>query len=378
MAKDYYQILGVSKTASKEEVKKAYRKLAMELHPDRNKDPKAGEKFKEVSEAYAVLSDDTKKQKYDQYGSDAFNQQYSYEDIFKNANFEDIFSQFGGFGKSGFSSIFEEMLGFERGRSQRQGFGSDGNDLQMQLTVSLKEAFKGIEKEVEFDTFKKCQSCNGSCIEPGSHMIDCNNCNGTGQVKTMRKMGFAQFMTVSHCSKCQGQGSYAEKSCSKCKGKGRFKTTEKLQVSIPAGVDDGNALRIPGKGESGFGHGVSGDLYVKISIEEDDFFERQGKDLYCQIPIPFSRAAMGGKVKVKTIEDEDEELEIPKGTQSHSIFKLKNKGMPGVHSHSRGDQVIQVIVKVPENLNSKQEKLLKEFDEEEKKQEKSIFNKIFK
>lgn len=362
--RDYYEILGVKRSASKDEIKDAYRTLALKYHPDRNKEQGAEEKFKELSEAYAVLSDDQKKATYDQYGHAGFDQRYSQEDIFRGANFEELFREFGfGFGGGHvddlfFSSFFGSPFGGGR-RSRR------GADLRYDIRITLEEAAKGAQKEISFKHNKECGLCLGSGAEPGSRIAACQKCGGAGQVRSSRRLGaFGSFTSVTTCPSCAGNGRRPEKECRECKGSGSQVYTEKLQVDIPAGVDTGSQLRLAGLGERGPSSG--GDLYVFVHVAEHRLFKREEDDIYLETPISFSQAALGAEIEVPTLFGKAK-LKIPAGTQTGAIFRMRGEGMPRVHARGRGDQLVRVITRTPTNLSEKQKKLLSELGDTPKK-----------
>jgi len=362
--RDYYEILGAKRSASKDELKDAYRTLALKYHPDRNKDPGAEEKFKEISEAYAVLSDDEKRQTYDQYGHAGFDQRYSQEDIFRGANFEDIFREFGfNFGGGHvddlfFSSFFGSPFGGGR-RSTR------GADLRYDVHISLEDAAKGITTEISFKRNRACEHCSGSGAEPGSRISTCQKCGGSGQVRSTRRLGaFGSFSSVATCNACAGNGRKPDKECKECRGSGAQIYTEKLTVDIPAGVDTGSQLRLAGMGERG--PSSPGDLYVFISVQDHHLFKRDGEDVYLETPISFSQAALGAEIEVPTLSGKAK-LKIPAGTQTGTLLRMRGEGMPRVHGRGKGDQIIQIIVRTPANLSEKQKKLLSELGDTPKK-----------
>ncbi|MFO7816236.1 MAG: molecular chaperone DnaJ [Thermodesulfobacteriota bacterium] len=363
MAKrDYYEILGVSRNASADELKKAYRTLAMKYHPDRNPDdPESEARFKEAAEAYEVLRDPEKKARYDQFGHDGVNgngfQNFnSAEDIF--GAFSDIFGDFFGFGSRG---------GGPRPRS--------GVDLRYDMSISFREAAKGVEKEIEIPKREICDSCSGSGSEPGHSPETCEHCGGTGQV--YRSQGF--FRVSMPCPVCHGQGTIIKHPCAKCRGRGFLNVNKKINVRIPAGVDSGNRLRVRGEGEPGEHGGPPGDLYVVINVEEDKVFNRQGEDLLTQVEISMVQAALGDKIEVPTL-DEPVNMEITKGVQSGESFRLKGLGLPRLGSTRRGDLHVIVQVKTPTKLSKQQEELLREFDKLEQKKTghkvKNFFRKV--
>lgn len=349
--RDYYEILGVGKSARSEEIKKAYRKLAVQTHPDKNPgDPEAEERFKELGEAYDVLMDPDKRAAYDRYGHDAFKQgrgpgggfSQGFHDPFDL--FREVFSG---------SGIFEQFFnGGERGGPNR------GSDLRHDLAITLEEAASGCEKEIEIRKLDRCGTCEGSGASAGSKAVTCPVCRGQGQVVASR--GF--FQVAQTCPNCQGTGQVIEKPCVDCGGEGRTTQTSRMKLRIPAGVATGARLRSPGSGEAGLRGGPPGDLYVVIHVEEHAIFERDGSDLQCQVPLPFPTAALGGEISVPTLAGPIK-LKIPAGTQSGAIFRVRQQGMPFLNSNSRGDLYIKAEVEVPTKLNEVQRKKLEEFAE---------------
>ncbi len=371
--RDYYEILGVARDAAKDKLKDAYRTLALKFHPDRNKEAGAEEKFKEISEAYAVLSDDEKRAAYDQYGHAGFDQRYSQEDIFRNANFDDIFRDFG-FSFGG-SSPFEDMIFSTMfgGRGNRRQRGA-GQSLRYDLYVTFEEAARGVSKEISFKRNKGCERCKGSGAEPGSKVASCAKCGGHGQVRTSRNMGpFGSFTSVTTCPACAGKGARPTKACKDCSGSGIVQSNEKISVDIPAGVDTGSQLRLAGMGERG--PAGSGDLYVFVTVKAHNVFNREGDDIYIEAPISFSQAALGAEIEAPTLFGKVK-LKIPAGTQTHTVFRMKNEGMPHVHGRGRGDQLIRVIIRTPTNLSGKQKKTLEELGESDPK--KGLFDSMFR
>jgi len=347
--RDYYEILGVSRDADEDEVKKAYRKRALKYHPDRNTgDKEAEERFKEAAEAYEVLRDREKREIYDLYGHDGLKG----TGFTGFGGFEDIFSAFG--------DIFENFFGFGGKRSRRTRI-RRGNDLRYNLELTLEEAYRGKEKEVIFDKWESCDICGGSGITPGSKPSLCPNCHGKGEI--VHSQGFFQIRTT--CSTCNGTGQVIVDPCQGCKGKGKIKIEKRVLVKIPPGVDTGLQLRMKGEGESGDNGGPPGDLFVVIYVKEHDFFVRDGDDLKCQITISFIQAALGDEVSIPVLADNKEEsITIPEGAQPGEIIGLKGKGMPSLRRGSRyGDLFIQVMVKIPAKLSQKQRELLMEFRE---------------
>jgi molecular chaperone DnaJ len=348
--RDYYEILGVSRAASDVEIKSAYRKLAMQYHPDRNpNNPDAEEKFKECSEAYAVLADQDKRARYDRFGhagvAGAAGAAGFDPTVFQD--FGDIFGDFFGFG---------DLFGggaSGRGRSRAQR----GADLREDLTLEFDEAVFGTETQVTVRRHEACQDCKGSGAAPGKAPVACRTCAGRGQVRYQQ--GF--FSIARTCTTCQGTGSVITDPCPKCKGQGRTLSQKKIQVNIPAGVEDGTRIRYASLGEAGYFGGPPGDLYIVLHVKEHPFFEREGNDLRCVIPISFSQAALGTEIKVPTI-DGEHLLKVPDGTQSGTTFRVRNKGVPVLNGHGKGDLFVEVRVQVPSKLNKRQRELLQEFD----------------
>lgn len=360
MAKeDYYELLGVGKSATADELKKAYRKKAVQYHPDKNPGNKeAEEMFKKVSEAYDVLNDPEKRAAYDRYGHAAFQGGMGgggprggagggFHDPFDI--FREVFGRQGGGG----GGIFDEMFGGGGGG----GDGSrDGADLRYDLEITLEEAARGAQKEISFRKNVTCDRCDGSGAEPGSKRVTCPTCRGAGQVR--RSGGIITFTQT--CPTCGGAGQKIEKPCSACHGEGRVPKSTKLNVRIPAGVDTGSRLRSAGNGEAGVAGGQSGDLYIVLTVKEHELFERHGDDLFCEIPIKFTLATLGGTIEVPTLFGKAS-LKIPAGTQSGTTFRLRDKGMPSLRAGRQGDQLVRVHVEVPTSLSSEQRKLLEEF-----------------
>jgi len=354
--RDYYEILGISRDASPQEIKKAYRRLAIKYHPDRNPDnsKEAEEKFKEVSEAYKILSEPEKRQIYDQYG---------------HAGLEAEVGAGAGFGGFGFDpfKIFEEVFGRGSfggdifgdffGRRARAGEAQPGSDLHYTLEISFEEAAFGTEKEIRIGRYEPCSSCKGSGIKPGSGPETCPTCKGSGYVSVSQ--GF--FSISRTCTQCQGRGTIIRDPCRQCRGAGRTRTNRKIKVKIPAGVDHGAHLRLGGQGEAGLHGGPPGDLYVSLRVRPHPIFERDGNNIICEVPISFAQAALGGKVTVPTLNGKVK-LTIPPATQTNKIFRLRDRGIPYLHSSSRGDQLVKVVVETPVSLNEEQKELLRKFD----------------
>jgi len=343
--KDYYKILDVSKDASGDEIKRSYRKVAMQHHPDRNPGNKeAEEKFKIASEAYEVLRDPEKRQIYDRYGIEGLRG----TGFTGFRGFDDIFSSFG--------DIFEDFFGFGTTR-RRKTAGRPGADLRYDMKVSFEEAAFGKETDIEIAKRVLCETCSGTGAQPGTHPSNCPACRGTGQVT--RSQGF--FTISTPCSQCNGEGKIISFPCTECRGVGTVKKNRKLHIVIPAGVDTGSRLRLRGEGEEGARGGPPGDLFIFLYVEPHEFFAREGDDILCQLPISFPQATLGTEVEMPTLNGK-KKLTIPKGTESGEVFRVKGEGFPRVRSHSRGDLMVQVIVKTPKNLSREQEELLREFE----------------
>jgi molecular chaperone DnaJ len=358
MKKDYYEILGVPKEADIQQIKKAYRSKALRNHPDRvpqEKKKEAEEKFKEISEAYGVLSDPQKRKMYDQYGHAGIDQRYTAEDIFRQADFSgfgdlgDIFSHFFGGGGAGGDSLFDMLGGGGRSRKPRRG-----SDIQYEVEVTLEEALSGIHKQIMVPRHEHCKNCNGSGAQPGSQMKNCQTCQGQGQV--VMASGF--FRMTQTCSACRGAGRIVTERCSQCSGQGMIRISRKIDVNIPPGVDNDTRLRVRGEGE--IGPGGPGDLYLFIRIKPHAIFQRDGRDIHADLPVHFVKAALGAEVSVPILNGKVE-MRVPAGTQSGKIFRLKGKGMPDVHGGSSGDQYVRVMLQVPARLSAQQKKLLEEY-----------------
>jgi len=347
--KDFYEILGVQKNASDDEIKKSYRKLAMKYHPDRNKDDKESErKFKEVSAAYEILKDSEKRSAYDQYGHDAFRQ--------GGMGGGQGFGDFGG----GFSDIFEEFFGGGFGGQSRQRGPQRGNDLRYNMSVSLQEAFNGKKSQIRIPSYDGCDLCSATGSADKSGPSTCSTCGGQGKVRSTQ--GF--FSIERPCPTCGGEGSSIKNPCLKCSGTGQVKKQKTISVTIPAGVDTGTRIRISGEGEPGQRGAGNGDLYIFVEVQKDKLFEREEENIFCQIPISITTAILGGDVEVPTIEGKKARLNIPAGTQSETQFRLKGKGMSILRQTRRGDMYVEASVEIPVNLNSKQKAILQEFEKE--------------
>ena len=355
---DPYELLGVAKTATDDELKKAYRKKAVQYHPDKNPGDKAAEeKFKQISEAYEILKDPEKRAAFDRYGHAAFQGPGGggargggggFHDPFDI--FREVFGQQGGGGGGG--GIFDEMFG---GGGSRGG-DRDGSDLRYDLEITLEEAAKGFEKEITFRKLMACERCHGSGAEPGSKKVTCPTCRGAGQIR--RSGGIIVFTQT--CPTCGGSGQKIEKPCTECRGEGRTQKTTKLNVRIPAGVETGSRLRSVGNGEAGLAGGNPGDLYIVLTVKDHELFERQGDDLFCEIPIKFTLATLGGAIEVPTLFGKAA-LKIPVATQSGTTFRLRDKGMPSLRGGRQGDQLVRVHVEVPTSLSAEQRRILEEF-----------------
>ena len=362
--RDYYEVLGVEKDASAQDIKKAYRKLALKYHPDRNKSPDAEEKFKEISEAYAVLSDEEKRQQYNQFGHEGINGRYSWEDIYRNTDFASIFRDLG-FGGGGIGSIFDMFFG---GRGRRGRGPQRGADLRSDIVISLEEAAFGTEKEIEVQGFDICSACKGSGIKPDAHIQKCSNCQGSGEVRYTKNFGGMYFTQVQPCRDCNGRGIPAESLCQTCKGTGATQSLHKINLKIPAGIEDGYSLRLQGEGKPGEKGAPKGDLYVVVHVKSHEIFERRGDNILYETKISFPQAALGTKIEVPTL-DGEAILKIPSGTQSGTIFRLRRKGIPHLHGWGKGDQFVNVVIETPKKLTRKQKKLLKQLEKEFKEKD---------
>jgi len=352
--KDYYEVLGVIKSASSEEIKKAYRKLALKHHPDRNKGDKVAEaKFKEASEAYHVLSDKERRTNYDQFGHAAF-EGAGGRGGFSNFDFSNAFSDI--FGSDIFDDFFEGFGG-SRGRRQRRSSDFRGADLRYDLSISLEEVYNGKKQEINFSSSEKCGRCNGYGAEPGSKPISCSTCGGQGQVRSSQ--GF--FTIQQTCPECNGSGEQISSPCKDCKGMCKKQTRKKISTNIPKGVDDGTRIRLSGKGEAGIKGGGNGDLYIFVSVEPHNIFKRSEENLFFEFPVSLADAALGTTIEVPTIDGGKAKVKIPAGTQNGKQFRLRDKGMPIMRSKDYGDLYIRVITEVPISLNKEQKELLEKF-----------------
>jgi molecular chaperone DnaJ len=350
MAKqDFYEILGVSKSASPDELKRAYRKLAMQHHPDRNAgDKNAEQKFKDLNEAYDILKDDQKRAAYDRFGHAAFEQGGGHPGGF-------------GFAAGGFADIFDEMFGeFMGGGRRGQGGASRGSDLRYNLEVSLEEAFRGKQTTIRVPTLVACDQCKGSGAEAGSKPVTCPRCQGRGKLRMQQ--GF--FTIEQTCAGCQGAGRVIDNPCKTCGGQGRVRREKTLSVNIPAGVEDGIRMRLAGEGEVGLRGASPGDLFVFISVTPHRIFQRDGANIHCRVPLPITTAALGGTIEVPTVDGSRTRVTVPAGTQSGHQFRLRSKGMTVLRSAARGDMFIEAVVEIPVNLSKRQQELLREFEKE--------------
>lgn len=371
--RDYYEVLGVDKTADEKTIKKAYRKLARKYHPDVCDEEGAEEKFKEVSEAYAVLSDDEKRQRYDQFGHAGMDG-FTAEDFYQNVNFEDIFQGFD------IGNIFD-MFGFGGGSRSRGRTGPQrGSDIYTEVPITLEEAFNGCDKEIKITRSEICPTCNGSKSKPGVEPETCRTCGGTGQIKEVSNTFLGQMVNVRPCRECGGTGKIITQPCEDCHGKGSKRKTKTIKIEIPEGVDEGNHLRVSGEGNCGEAPGLEGDLIVTVHIKRDKKFTREGDHLYYEQQISFPQATLGDLISIPTIEGKEVEFKITPGTQSGTVYKLRGQGMTSYRHSNRGNMYVTVNVVVPKKLNSKQKDLLKEFAEisgdEIKHVEKGLFDRV--
>ncbi len=369
MKRDYYEVLGVSRTSGDQEIKSAYRKLALQYHPDRNPDnPEAEERFKECSEAYAVLADAEKRARYDRFGhagvGSAAGQGFGGFDPNVFNDFQDIFGDLVGFG-----DVFGQGGGRRRTRAQR------GADLREDLTLEFEEAVFGVTKQVQMRRLEECDQCKGTGVAPGKSPINCTTCGGRGQMRYQQ--GF--FTITRACSTCGGAGKLIVDPCTQCRGQGRITRARTVTAKVPAGVDEGARILYSNEGEAGVFGGPPGDLYIVLHVKEHTFFERDGKDLHCTVPISISQAALGAEIHVPTLEGEDK-LKIPEGTQTGATFKLKNKGVPVLNGRGRGDLFVDVKVQTPSKLTKRQRELLEELHAtlavENKPVSRSLLNKV--
>jgi len=371
--RDYYEVLGIDRNASDEDIKKAYRKLAKKYHPDVNPGNKEAEaKFKEINEAYEVLSDPQKKAQYDRFGHAGMD---------PNGGFGG-FGGFGDFDFGGIGDIFETFFGGGGfgGRSARSRNGPQkGADLRYSMEISFEEAAFGVEKEIKVSRMENCKTCGGTGSKPGTSPATCKHCNGTGQVQYRQSTPFGQFVNIKTCDVCHGEGKIIVNPCVSCNGKGKVRNTVKVKMKIPAGIDDGQTISLRGEGEPGIRGGPTGDLFITIKVRPHPLFKRQGNDVLCDIPITFVQAALGAEIEVPTL-DGKVKYNVPEGTQTGSVFRLRGKGIPYLRGTGRGDQYVKVNVEVPKKLNEKQKELLRQFAElsgdENHEQRKGFFDKM--
>lgn len=341
--RDYYEVLGISKDASKDEIKKAYRKLSKQFHPDINKEADANDKFKEISEANETLSDDQKRAQYDQFGHTDPNQGFG-----------------GGGGFGGFEDIFDTFFGGGGRRSRDPNAPRQGADLQYTMTLGFEEAVFGKETTIEIPREESCETCTGSGAKPGTKPETCTHCKGTGQLNVEQNTPFGRIVNRRVCNYCSGTGKMIKDKCSTCSGSGKVKKRKTINVKIPAGVDEGQQLRVSSQGEPGVNGGPSGDLYVVFRVRAHEFFERDGDDVYCEMPLTFAQSALGDDIEVPTLHGKVK-LKIPAGTQTGSKFRLRGKGVPNVRGYGQGDQHIKVRVITPTKLSPEQKELIREF-----------------
>lgn len=353
-SKDYYASLGLEKGASDDEIKRAFRKLAIKYHPDKNQGNKeAEEKFKEINEAYQVLSDPEKKARYDQFGTADFDGSGFGAGGFGGFDFSDM---------GGFGDIFESFFGGGGSSSRRRNGPTRGADIEYTLNLTFEEAIFGTEKEITITKSENCEDCSGTGAKAGSTPKTCDQCGGSGQVRVQRQTPLGSFVSTSSCDRCGGKGTIVDNPCQTCSGKGKVRKRRVISVKVPAGVDTGNIIPLRGQGEHGSNGGPAGDLYVRINVSSSKQFERRGNDIYIDTHISMAKAALGVEIVVPTV-DGDVKYTIPEGTQSGTLFRLKGKGVPRVNATGRGDQYVRVIVDIPKNLNDKQKDALKAFME---------------
>ena len=367
--RDYYEVLGLSKGASEDDIKKAYRQMAKKYHPDMNPGDKEAEaKFKEVNEAYAVLSDPDKKAKYDQYGHAAFDPSSGFGEGFGDFGFD-------------FSDIFSNIFGGGGGTSSRWRASVRGDDIAVRVSLTFEEAVFGVKKDISYQKVQKCSECNGSGAAKGTSAKTCPTCKGTGQVKTQQRTPFGVMQSSRTCDACRGRGKIIETPCKNCRGTGYEKVTKKLEVSIPAGIDDGQRIVLREKGSDGENGGRAGDLIIVVNVRKHDIFERDGSDIYCEVPITFSEATLGAEIDIPTLEGKMK-YRVPEGTQSGTVFTLRQKGVQNVNYKTRGNLYVTVVVEVPKNLSAEQKSLLSKFadscGEKNYAKREKFFKKLFK
>ncbi|HET8846697.1 MAG TPA: molecular chaperone DnaJ [Ktedonobacteraceae bacterium] len=365
--RDYYEVLGVTRTATDDEIKKAFRRLAKQYHPDANKEQGAEARFIEINEAYEVLSDAQKRSAYDRYGHAAVGNGSG------AAGFSD-------FGFSSINDLFETFFA-GAGSAQRRTSSQRGADLRYDLTITFEEAAFGCQKDIELPRWENCGNCHGSGAAPGTSTARCSACQGTGEIRRVQQSIFGQFVNVTMCERCRGEGRVITTPCEKCRGQGRVRNNRRVKVNIPAGVDDGINVRVTGEGEVSSRGGTPGNLYVILTVKPHPFFKRDGNDIIYELPISFTQAALGADVEVPTVDSKTTALKIPPGTQSGRSFRLKNMGVPVVHSTARGDQHVIVKVVTPTNLSPEEKRLFEELERLEKERneqnDKNIFRNLF-
>ena len=373
--RDYYEVLGVQKSAGEDEIKKAYRSLAKKYHPDMNPgDSEAERKFKEVNEAYAVLSDEEKRSKYDRFGHAAFD---------PASGGGSGFGGFGGFSGADFDfgDIFSSFFGGGSSRS-RQNMPIEGDDVATRVSISFEEAAFGCKKEISFARIESCGECSGTGAEKGTTPETCQNCRGTGRVTVQQQTMLGYMQTQRPCQSCRGSGKIIKSPCKNCNGKGRIKINKKLEVNIPAGIDNMQNIILRGQGSAGINGGANGDLIIEVRVKEDRIFTREGNNLYCEVPISFAEATLGADIDVPILGGKTEKFHIPEGTQSGSSFTLRSKGIANINTGRKGDLIITVAIETPKNLNSKQKELLEAFSaslgESNSKGRQGFFSKLFK
>jgi molecular chaperone DnaJ len=367
--RDYYEVLGVSRSATDDEIKKAFRRLAKQYHPDANKEPGAEARFIEINEAYEVLSDAQKRDAYNRFG---------HAGVSNGAGAGGFSGDFAGFGS--INDLFETFFA-SASASQRRAGSQRGADLRYDLTITFEEAVFGCQKDIEIPRWENCSTCSGSGAAPGTSTARCSACQGTGEIRRVQQSIFGQFVNVTMCERCRGEGRVITTPCEKCRGQGRVRNNRRVKVNIPAGVDDGINVRVTGEGEVSSRGGTPGNLYVILSVKPHPFFKRNGNDIIYELPISFTQAALGAEVEVPTVDSKTTMLKIPPGTQSGRTFRLKNMGVPVVHSTARGDQHVTVKVVTPTNLSPEEKRLFEELDRLEKERseqnDKNIFRNIF-
>ncbi len=361
--RDYYEVLGVQRSASEDEIKKAFRRLARQFHPDVNKEKSAEAHFKEINEAYEVLGDADKRRAYDRLGHAAF------------AGAGATANPFEGFG-FGINDIFEQFFGAAAAGTARRAGTQRGADLRYELTISFEEAVRGCQKEIEIPRWETCPNCHGNGAQPGTSTARCTACQGTGEIRRVQQSIFGQFVNVMVCDRCRGEGRVITTPCERCRGQGRVRNVRRVTVNIPAGVDDGINVRVTGEGEVPPRGGTPGNLFVALTVKPHEYFKRQGTDIIYELPVSFADATLGAEVEVPTL-DGKEMIKIPTGTQSGRSFRLKGKGVPIVHSTNRGDQHVMVKVVTPQTLTPRQRELLREFAQIEKEQNDKAQHNLF-